>query len=115
MLAQGIPTGTSELVFKAIQTYSDGTVVSWIEAPDKAVPDPRTRHRRSPSLHLVESWDLHAGVDRDDGGGDGNGVQLIRNEWRVGGRTDSGGLRRAARPARSVARSAEVRRKSSGR
>jgi periplasmic copper chaperone A len=40
VLAQGIPTGTSQLVFKAIQTYSDGTVVSWIEVPDKAVPDP---------------------------------------------------------------------------
>ncbi len=40
VLAQGIPTGTSKLVFKAIQTYSDGTVVSWIEIPDKAVPDP---------------------------------------------------------------------------
>ncbi len=40
VLAQGIPTGTSELVFKAIQTYSDGTVVSWIEVPNKAVPDP---------------------------------------------------------------------------
>ena len=40
VLAQGIPTGTSQLVFKAIQTYADGTVVSWIEVPDKAVPDP---------------------------------------------------------------------------
>ena len=40
VLAQGIPSGTSQLVFKAIQTYSDGTVVSWIEVPDKAVPDP---------------------------------------------------------------------------
>ena len=40
VLAQGIPTGTSQLVFKAIQAYSDGTVVSWIEIPDKAVPDP---------------------------------------------------------------------------
>ncbi len=40
VLAQGIPTGTGELVFKAIQTYADGTVVSWIEVPDKAVPDP---------------------------------------------------------------------------
>ena len=40
MLAQGIPTGTSQLVFKAIQTYSDGTVVSWIQVPDKAVPNP---------------------------------------------------------------------------
>jgi periplasmic copper chaperone A len=40
VLAQGIPTGTSQLVFKAIQTYSDGTVVSWIEVPSKAVPNP---------------------------------------------------------------------------
>ena len=40
VLAQGIPTGTSQLVFKAIQKYSDGTLVSWIEVPDKAVPDP---------------------------------------------------------------------------
>src|SRR6202046_5586246 len=40
VLAQGVPTGTSQLVFKAIQTYSDGTVVSWIEVPNKAVPDP---------------------------------------------------------------------------
>jgi uncharacterized protein YcnI len=40
VLAQGIPTGTSELVFKAIQTYADGTVVSWIEVPNRAVPNP---------------------------------------------------------------------------
>jgi periplasmic copper chaperone A len=40
VLAQGVPIGTTQLVFKAIQTYSDGTVVSWIEVPSKAVPDP---------------------------------------------------------------------------
>jgi uncharacterized protein YcnI len=40
VLAQGVPTGTPQLVFKAIQTYSDGTVVSWIEVPSKAVPNP---------------------------------------------------------------------------
>jgi uncharacterized protein YcnI len=40
VLAQGIPTGASELVFKAIQSYSDGTVVSWIQVPDRAVPEP---------------------------------------------------------------------------
>jgi uncharacterized protein YcnI len=40
VLAQGIPTDTDQLVFKAIQTYSDGTVVSWIQVPNKAVPDP---------------------------------------------------------------------------
>ncbi len=40
VLAQGVPSGTSQLVFKAIQTYSDGSVVSWIQIPSKAVPDP---------------------------------------------------------------------------
>jgi uncharacterized protein YcnI len=40
VLAQGLPTGTSEVVFKAIQSYSDGTVVSWIQVPNRAVPDP---------------------------------------------------------------------------
>jgi uncharacterized protein YcnI len=40
ILAQGIPTGTSELVFKAIQSYNNGTVVSWIQVPSRAVPDP---------------------------------------------------------------------------
>jgi periplasmic copper chaperone A len=40
VLAQGIPTGTSQLTFKAIQTYSDGSVVSWIQVPSKAVPNP---------------------------------------------------------------------------
>jgi uncharacterized protein YcnI len=40
VLAQGIPSGTSQLVFKAIQSYSDGTVVSWIQVPNRTVPDP---------------------------------------------------------------------------
>ncbi len=40
VLAQGIPTGTSQLVFKTIEEYSDGTSVAWIEVPDAAVPDP---------------------------------------------------------------------------
>ncbi len=40
VLAQGIPTGTSQLVFKAVQTYSDGTVVSWIQVPDKTEANP---------------------------------------------------------------------------
>jgi periplasmic copper chaperone A len=40
VLAQGIPTGTDQLVFKAVQHYSDGTSVAWIQVPDQAVPDP---------------------------------------------------------------------------
>jgi len=50
VLAQGIPTGTSELVFKAIQAYSDGTVVSWIEVPTKTVPNPE---HPAPTLTLT--------------------------------------------------------------
>jgi uncharacterized protein YcnI len=35
-----LPTTTGKLVFKAIQTYSDGTVVSWIEPTVKGTPEP---------------------------------------------------------------------------
>jgi uncharacterized protein YcnI len=52
VLAQGIPTGTSELVFKAIQSYSDGTVVSWIDVPNRAVPDPA---HPAPTITLTAS------------------------------------------------------------
>jgi uncharacterized protein YcnI len=40
VLAQGLPTGTNLLTFKAVQLYSDGTTVSWIQVPTKAAPDP---------------------------------------------------------------------------
>jgi len=50
VLAQGIPTGTGALVFKAIQAYSDGTVVSWIEVPTKTVPNPE---HPAPTLTLT--------------------------------------------------------------
>jgi uncharacterized protein YcnI len=59
VLAQGIPTGTSQLVFKAIQTYSDGTVVSWIEVPDKAVPDPQ---HPAPTIRLMAPGGTGAGA-----------------------------------------------------
>jgi uncharacterized protein YcnI len=40
VLAQGIPSGTNQLIFKAIQIYGDGTIVSWIQVPDRAAPSP---------------------------------------------------------------------------
>jgi uncharacterized protein YcnI len=58
VLAQGIPTGTSELVFKAIQTYGDGTVVSWIEVPDKVVPNPE---HPAPTISLTASGSTKPG------------------------------------------------------
>jgi uncharacterized protein YcnI len=35
-----LPTNTNKLVFKALQTYSDGTVVRWIQTPTKGAPAP---------------------------------------------------------------------------
>jgi uncharacterized protein YcnI len=57
VLAQGIPTGTSQLVFKAIQTYSDGTVVSWIQVPSKDVPNPE---HPAPVLSLTAASGGHS-------------------------------------------------------
>ena len=50
VLAQGLPTGTSLLIFKAVQLYSDGSTVNWIQVPTKAAPDPE---HPAPSLVLT--------------------------------------------------------------
>ena len=57
VLAQGVPSGTSQLVFKAIQTYSDGSVVSWIQIPSKAVPNPE---HPAPIITLTKAGDAAA-------------------------------------------------------
>jgi uncharacterized protein YcnI len=57
VLAQGIPTGTSQLVFKAIQTYGDGSVVSWIQVPSKDVPSPE---HPAPVLALTAASGAHS-------------------------------------------------------
>jgi uncharacterized protein YcnI len=59
VLAQGIPSDTDQLVFKAIQTYSDGSVVSWIQVPTKAVPDPP---HPAPTITLTSAGDAPAGT-----------------------------------------------------
>ena len=35
-----LPSNTSKLTFKAVQTYSNGDVVRWIELPTKGAPPP---------------------------------------------------------------------------
>ncbi len=40
VLAGTLPSSTNQLAFKAIQTYSDGTTVNWIEPLVKGTPDP---------------------------------------------------------------------------
>ena len=109
VLAQGIPTGTPELVFKAIQSYSDGTVVSWIQVPDRTVPNPA---HPAPTLTLTRTGE--GGLERGHGLerelGCGRGGDRLGQRRTVDRRADPGRLRGAAQLARGVARPAEARR-----
>jgi uncharacterized protein YcnI len=81
-----LPTDTDELVFKALQTYSDGEVVRWIEEPTASGEEPE---HPAPVLTLsASSGDAHGGdtVDasaddtaesEDSGDDDGNGLAIV--------------------------------------
>jgi uncharacterized protein YcnI len=45
-----LPTGTDQLVFKALQTYSNGDVVRWIDLQQPGQPEP---DHPAPVLHLI--------------------------------------------------------------
>ncbi|MET0920689.1 MAG: YcnI family protein [Acidimicrobiia bacterium] len=51
-----LPTNTKKLVFKALQTYSDGDVVSWIEPTVKGTPEPE---HPAPTLTLTAAAKDH--------------------------------------------------------
>ena len=51
-----LPTNTSKLTFKAIQTYSDGTTVNWIQATVKGAPEPE---HPAPVLTLTKASSGH--------------------------------------------------------
>ncbi len=51
ILVGTLPSNTSKVVFKAVQTYSDGTVTSWIEPVAKGAPEPE---HPTPILKLVK-------------------------------------------------------------
>ncbi|MDH6126389.1 YcnI family protein [Kitasatospora sp. GP82] len=45
-----LPTGTDQLVFKTLQTYSNGNVVRWIDTTQPGQPEPE---HPAPTLHLT--------------------------------------------------------------
>jgi uncharacterized protein YcnI len=51
-----LPTKPDSLTFKAIQTYSDGTVVNWIQRTVKGAPEP---DRPAPTLKLTKPSGTH--------------------------------------------------------
>lgn len=51
-----LPTKTGTLTFKAVQTYDNGEVVSWIQQTVKGAPEPE---RPAPTLTLTTARDDH--------------------------------------------------------
>jgi uncharacterized protein YcnI len=51
-----LPTKTNKLTFKAVQTYSNGEVVRWIQQTVKGAPEPE---RPAPTLTLTSAKDEH--------------------------------------------------------
>lgn len=62
-----LPEDADELVFKALQTYSNKEVVRWIEVPQKGQEEPE---HPAPVLALSEASDDHHGASGDDKGSD---------------------------------------------
>jgi uncharacterized protein YcnI len=56
LLAGLLPSNVSSLTFKAVQTYSDGTVVSWIEPTVTGTPSPE---HPAPVLKLTGKTKKH--------------------------------------------------------
>jgi periplasmic copper chaperone A len=59
VLVQQLPTSTTQVVFKAIQTYSDASVVSWIDPVVAGQPDP---DHPTPILQLTPAGSTTAGT-----------------------------------------------------
>jgi uncharacterized protein YcnI len=61
--ADPLPSGVGQLVFKAVQTYSNGDVVRWIDLPQAGQPEPE---HPAPVLALTRAG---AGADAGDAAG----------------------------------------------
>ncbi|NGO42075.1 YcnI family copper-binding membrane protein [Streptomyces ureilyticus] len=73
-----LPENTDELVFKALQTYSNKEVVRWIEVPQEGQEEPESP---APVLALSAAEDGHHGsAASDSGSGDAEDAEAASNE-----------------------------------
>jgi uncharacterized protein YcnI len=63
--ADPLPSGISQVAFKAIQTYSNGDVVRWIDLPQPGQPEPE---HPAPVLTLTAAGASDGGAAGADGG-----------------------------------------------
>ncbi|QHC30300.1 YcnI family copper-binding membrane protein [Streptomyces sp. HF10] len=64
-----LPDNTGQLVFKALQTYSDKEVVRWIEVPQAGQDEPQNP---APVLQLTAAADEHGAAGAQDASDDKN-------------------------------------------
>ncbi|MGI5196690.1 YcnI family protein [Streptomyces sp. CA-288835] len=73
-----LPEDADELVFKALQTYSNKEVVRWIEVPQEGQEEPESP---APVLALSAAEDGHHGSSASDSGsGEGEDAEAASNE-----------------------------------
>lgn len=90
-----LPKDTDQLVFKALQTYSDKQVVRWIEVPQKGQEEPESP---APVLRLTAAGSSSAGgstAGAEDSSSDGAGGST--GQAASAGSTSSGGSDTTAR------------------
>jgi uncharacterized protein len=76
-----LPTDVASLQFKAIQTYSDGSTVSWIESASK---DGEEAEHPAPTLSLTKpSEATHKSADQSDNASKDDSVNSAQNLARV--------------------------------
>jgi uncharacterized protein YcnI len=68
-----LPSDVSSLTFKALQTYSNGTVVRWIETAPAGSPEP---DRPAPVLHLADRQVARAAQPSSDARNDGRYIGI---------------------------------------
>ena len=72
-----MPTDVDELTFPAVQTYSSGEEVAWIDTAAPVAPSPSTR-RRACSWRRADAGSTAAtSSDSDDGDDSGNALAIV--------------------------------------
>ncbi|CAL9511698.1 YcnI family copper-binding membrane protein [Streptomyces griseomycini] len=91
-----LPEDADELVFKALQTYSNKEVVRWIEVPQEGQEEPE---HPAPVLALSAASEDSHGASDDDGAEDGAGSaeNAAAENTTASGSGDSGGTDTTAR------------------
>src|SRR5581483_11250795 len=83
-----LPTDTNQLVFKAVQTYSNGDIVRWIDLTQAGQPDPE---HPAPVLTLTAADSADSGTAGSGGSGSGSTPAAASSTAAAAAQSSSGG------------------------